>query len=150
MIDWVKTHWQQSYSSLALVAEPAAAEPILANLLGISDVHAFPDPPDLNVKQEWNRTYDVVVCQAVLEHVCRPSIAIENLLQMTSLGGLLSLHTHLPEMPYHAYPIDCVRFFPDCFRALAEYLPCKVIDIREHERLHVFVLLHRIGGQATC
>lgn len=46
-----------------------------------------------------------IICQAVLEHVKDPIAAIKNLTSVLK-NGLLYLHSHGNEFPYHAYPID--------------------------------------------
>lgn len=36
--------------------------------------------------------------------------------------------------PIHRYPVDCYRFYPDSYRALAKWAGCHLIDIRHDER----------------
>ena len=36
--------------------------------------------------------------------------------------------------PIHRYPVDCYRFYPDAFVALAKYTGIKVVDIWLDER----------------
>jgi len=91
---------------------------------------------DLNILGNFDREYACVMSQALLEHVCRPSIAIENMLRMTEPGGVVILHTVNPGCGYHAFPIDCVRFFPDFWADLAKYLPFELLWFKEHHQNH--------------
>ena len=34
----------------------------------------------------------------------------------------------------HRYPVDCYRFFPDAYRALAKYTDCRLIDVWHDNR----------------
>jgi len=91
-----------------------------------------------SVQSHLSGLWDIacVMSQALLEHVCRPSIAIENMLRMTEPGGVVILHTVNPECGYHAFPIDCVRFFPDFWADLAKYLPFELLWFKEHHQNH--------------
>jgi hypothetical protein len=97
---------------------------------------------DLNVLQDFDKQYACVMSQALLEHVCRPSVAIENMLRMTVPGGIVVLHTVNPGCGYHAFPIDCVRFFPDFWKDLSRYLPFELVWFRERHPNH-FVAMRR-------
>lgn len=59
--------------------------------------------------------WDLVVCQSLLEHVLDPVRVLDALVPMTSEDGIVSVQTVNLWMSYHAYPIDCLRFFPDFF-----------------------------------
>jgi SAM-dependent methyltransferase len=82
---------------------------------------------DLNVFTPSAEKYDVVFSQATLEHVCRPSVAIENMVERCAPGGIVVIHTHGPLCPLHRHPVDCVRFFPDFYAELARYLPAELV-----------------------
>ncbi len=101
---------------------------------------------DLNVSLEFapSTQFNFVFCQALLEHVCRPSIVIENLRQFTKKDGYIILHTHNFKQPYHAYPIDCCRFYKDFFYDICKYVPLEVIEYNEWEQ-HIFVVWKRIN-----
>jgi SAM-dependent methyltransferase len=97
---------------------------------------------DLNVLHCFEQTYSVVLSQSLLEHVSRPSIAIENMVRMADPGGIVVIHTVNPPCKYHAYPIDCVRFFPDFWYDLAKYIPYELVWFKE-ENLNHFAVLRR-------
>ena len=79
------------------------------------------DPPEMG-------KFDLIVSQAMLEHLIDPFKHVVDLSQMLNPGGKLILHTHVPGFAYHRYPIDCVRFFPDWFETVAERLDLSVSD----------------------
>jgi hypothetical protein len=110
------------------------------------EVEVLPVSPDLNILIQWPKRYDIVISQATMEHVCRPSIMMENLVAMTTPGGLISVHTHRPlhDGGYHAWPIDCCRFFPDFFIDLGRYLSYEVVKTYM-EDTHIFCLARREG-----
>ncbi len=87
---------------------------------------------DLNILQTYEKQFDVVFSQALLEHVCRPSIVLENFARATKPGGIIVLHTHLPGRDFHQYPVDCVRFYKDFFTEMQKYLPIKLLEYVEH------------------
>ena len=79
------------------------------------------DPPEMG-------KFDLIISQAMLEHLLNPYKHVVDLSEMLNPGGKLILHTHIPGFIYHRYPIDCVRFFPDWFETIAERLNLSVYD----------------------
>jgi len=71
---------------------------------------------------EFRGTFSSVICQATLEHVLDPVQAVRNLSQALLPGGMLYIQTHTPAYSYHSYPRDYLRFFPDWFEDLGEFL----------------------------
>jgi len=98
---------------------------------------------DLNKIIKFNKQWDSVFSQALLEHVCRPSIAVENMVNACKPGGTIVIHTVKPGFQMHKFPKDCVRFFPDFWLELCKYLPLRVLDYKEHG-YHVFVAYRRL------
>ncbi len=99
---------------------------------------------DLNIKLNWESKFDFVLSQALLEHVCRPCIALENMVDATKIGGKIIIHTQNAQMGYHAVPIDCLRFFKDWFVDMQKYLPIKLIAWNEFGP-HLFCMYERIN-----
>ena len=93
---------------------------------------------DLNILQEFKEGYHIIFSQALLEHLCRPSVAIENMVNLCYYGGCIILHTHSPLFPYHAYPVDCCRFHKDYFKEMEKYLPVIIRAYDEWDN-HIFV-----------
>lgn len=82
---------------------------------------------DFNILFEPSRAYDVVLCQSCLEHVCRPSIFLENMNNLCKIGGYSISTTHGPLCPLHGVPIDCSRFLRDFFISLCDYVPMRLV-----------------------
>jgi len=100
---------------------------------------------DLNIFTRSCQKYDIVLSQATLEHVCRPSVAIENMAERCEVGGHVVLHTVGPTCPLHCLPIDCVRFFKDFYYNLTKYLPIEVVAYLE-SGCHHFVVYRKVKG----
>lgn len=87
---------------------------------------------------------DVMVAQSLIEHTCRPSVLIENMLSGTKIGGAVILQHPYWKFGYHAYPVDCVRMFEDFYIDLQRYLPFvleKYISVGES----VFTVIRRLS-----
>jgi hypothetical protein len=100
---------------------------------------------DLNIRQEFTALYELVVCQALLEHMSNPSMAIQNMCDLALTDGHIFIHTVGPGRAYHAWPIDCLRFFEDFFRDLEKYMPLKVVEYQEQED-NIFVVYQKVNG----
>jgi SAM-dependent methyltransferase len=64
--------------------------------------------------------FDLIVSQAMFEHLIDPYKHFKDLANLLKRGGHLVIHTHIPGYTYHRYPIDAVRFFPDWFELSSE------------------------------
>lgn len=136
-----------SGNSVLMVGERKEIEIDIKNRISFADLHFLEYDGgigekfdiDLNIIQEFNTKYDAVICQALLEHVCRPSVVIENISNLLKKDGVAIFHTHNVLMGYHAYPIDCVRFYKDFFVDLCKYIDVDLIDYHE-EDIHIFAV----------
>ena len=72
--------------------------------------------------------YSVVMHQSLLEHVVDPVSVIRNLNDFLLPGGIQVIQTVNIFCSLHRYPIDTLRFFPDFFLNLGNYLPVKCIN----------------------
>ena len=79
------------------------------------------DPPEMG-------KFDLIISQAMLEHLLDPHKHVVDLSRLLNTGGLMILHTHIPGFSYHRYPVDCLRFYPDWFEELAKRLHLSVVD----------------------
>lgn len=90
--------------------------------------------------------FDVVVCQATLEHVYNPYGAMSNLLDCLEIGGICAVHTHLPSFAYHQCPRDYFRFQPDWFLDIEKHI--KNVELLEligtPNDQHIFALYRKI------
>lgn len=72
-------------------------------------------------------SFDLVVSSQVLEHVPKPWEWIKEIARVTKPGGLVYLCSP-NSMPYHAYPVDCWRVWPDGMRGLMEDAGLSVVE----------------------
>lgn len=79
------------------------------------------DPPN-----ELPKDFDLIFSQAMFEHLLDPYKHLRDLISLLIPGGHLIIHTHIPGMSYHRYPIDTLRFHPDWFEECAKKLGVKV------------------------
>lgn len=76
--------------------------------------------------------FDVIVSQAILEHLLNPYKHISDLSRLLNKRGFLVVRTNMPGFSYHRCPIDCFRFFPDWFEEIAQRLDMEVVDKAIH------------------
>ncbi len=67
--------------------------------------------------------FNSVICQATLEHLLDPVGVLKKLAMLLVNGGHIYLHTHTPLFPYHGWPKDYLRFFPEWFRDVSLLIP---------------------------
>ena len=75
-----------------------------------SPLYSFPIPND---------AYDLVVSGQVIEHVAKIWRWMAELARVTKPGGRV-ITIGPTSWPFHEYPIDCWRIFPDGMKALSE------------------------------
>jgi len=130
---------------LAGEAKQAASE-----LARIMDLGKIITAGVLDVDIPWNfekqvpemGAFNLIISQAILEHLLDPyqhMLALNTLLEK---GGYLLVHTVTPGFVYHRYPIDSCRFYPDFFETFAERVNLKVCKKRVHDN-HIFYLFRR-------
>ncbi len=66
-----------------------------------------------------NDSYDVVLSGQVIEHVAKIWRWMQELARVTKPGGCV-ITINPASWPFHEYPIDCWRIFPDGMKALSE------------------------------
>ncbi|HFS85234.1 MAG TPA: hypothetical protein ENK72_01285 [Epsilonproteobacteria bacterium] len=107
-----------------------------------------------DMDHEWNYEnnppqmgkFDLIISQAMLEHLLNPYKHVSDLSLMLEEGGTLILHTHTPGFQYHKYPIDCLRFYPDWFEEVAKRLGLVVYD-RYIGDLRICYTLHKPAAE---
>jgi hypothetical protein len=67
-------------------------------------------------------TFSLILSQAMLEHLLDPFGHLRDLCSLLVEGGSVIVMTHTPGFPYHRYPVDCFRFYPDFFEVAADRL----------------------------
>jgi len=86
--------------------------------------------------------YQLIISQAILEHLINPYKHISDLHRLLEPGGHLIVHSVLPGYFYHRYPVDCLRFYPDWFEEAAARLGFHVVAKHIH-RGHIFYKLRK-------
>jgi hypothetical protein len=153
LLDYIEQFKTKDAKTMLLIAESFEAAKELnkafswaeiSNLVDYSDKKLGSDYDiDLNIKQNFESKYAIILSQALLEHICNPFMAIENFADLLHDGGLIVLHTYNYKIPYHAYPIDCVRFYRVWFYNLPNYLPIKVQFLEAD--VHMFCVYKKEG-----
>lgn len=104
----------------------------------------------LDVDMPWNFEekppemghFDLIISQAILEHLIDPYRHMLSLASLLEAGGYLLVHTVTTGFVYHRYPIDAYRFFPDFFETFAQKTDLSVQRRRVHDS-HIFYLFQR-------
>ncbi|MFO1418697.1 MAG: methyltransferase domain-containing protein [Methylotetracoccus sp.] len=76
---------------------------------------------------------DLVISGQMLEHCEYPWLAFQEMARILSPDGYLILIAPSAG-PIHRYPVDCYRFYPDAYRALARLAGCVVVALWHDER----------------
>ena len=75
-----------------------------------------------------HNSFDVVVSGQAFEHVEFFWLTWLELTRIIKPGGLILLIAP-SRGPEHRYPVDCWRFYPDGFKALAKFASVRLIDV---------------------
>ena len=94
------------------------------------------NPPEIDIK------FDLIVTQAILEHLLNPYKHVQDLSSLATQKGYILIHTVMPGFYYHRYPIDSVRFFPDWFEEVAKRLDLRIVKKRIRDS-HIFYLYQK-------
>jgi SAM-dependent methyltransferase len=79
-------------------------------------------------KEINSKSKDVVISGQAFEHVEFFWILIDEIVRVVKPGGLICIIA--PSRGYeHRYPVDCWRFYPDAFRALARYAGLELLHV---------------------
>jgi SAM-dependent methyltransferase len=82
-------------------------------------------PANLKIQNK----FDVIFHQSVLEHVIDPVSTIHNLNDLLKPNGIQVIQTCNVFQYEHKFPIDTLRFFPDFFKNLSNYIPVKCEEV---------------------
>jgi SAM-dependent methyltransferase len=105
---------------------------------------------DVNYKWDFEENpprmgqFDLIISQAILEHLINPYKHVQDLVRLLLPGGYLIVHSVIPGFWYHRFPIDTVRFFPDWFQEIAKRLDLSVIKKRI-KKTHIFYMYNKIS-----
>lgn len=76
---------------------------------------------------------DFVISGQMLEHCEFFWLAFAEMVRVLKPDGFLFLIAPSGG-PIHRYPVDCYRYYPDAYRALAKHAGCHLVDLRHDER----------------
>ena len=82
------------------------------------------DPYNLPFQEN---SIDVVICGQTFEHVEFFWLLFEEMIRIVKADGFVFLIAP-SSGPDHKYPVDCYRFYPDSYNALAKYSNCFLVD----------------------
>lgn len=80
-----------------------------------------------------DRSVDILVSGQMLEHCEFFWLAFSEMVRVLKPGGFIFLIAP-SSGPEHRYPVDCYRFYPDAYRALARYANCDLLEVWQDER----------------
>lgn len=84
-----------------------------------ADPYLWPELP--------KESFDVIVSGQAFEHIEYPWLIIEEMSRVLRKNGLIGIVAP-SRGPEHKYPVDCWRYYPDAFRALAKWAGLEVIE----------------------
>lgn len=104
-----------------------------------------------NADYEWNferdppsmGEFDLVMSQAILEHLLNPYKHSCDLVSITAPGGFLIVHGAGPGFPYHRFPIDACRLYPDWFEEIAERMNLLIVRKRIRKDHNTFYMYQK-------
>jgi len=76
-----------------------------------------------------NESFDVIISGQAFEHIEFPWLIITEMNKKLKRNGLICIVAP-SRGPEHKYPIDCWRYYPDGFRALAKWTNLKVLEAK--------------------
>ncbi len=134
-----------THSLLAGETRPTAAQ--LKKVMPLGEVTTT---GALDVDIPWNfeeaapqmGSFDLIISQAILEHLLDPYGHMLSLYELLTPGGYLLIHTVTPGFIYHRYPIDAYRFFPDFFETVARNKNLLIHRKRINDN-HIFYMLQQ-------
>lgn len=80
-----------------------------------------------------DESIDILISGQAFERVEFFWLLFGEMVRITKENGLIILIAP-SSGPIHRYPLDCYRFYPDAYRALAKYTSCCLLDIHHDER----------------
>ena len=86
-----------------------------------SDPYCWPELQD--------ESFDVIISGQAFEHIEHPWLIIEEMNRVLKKNGLVCIVAP-SRGPEHKYPVDCWRYYPDGFRALAKWVHLEVLEAK--------------------
>ena len=80
-----------------------------------------------------DHSIDIILSGQMLEHCEFFWLSFAEMMRVLKPDGFLFLVAPSAG-PIHSYPVDCYRFYPDAYRALAKYAGCQLLEVWLDER----------------
>ena len=143
---WVKTI-DPKPNTLLLDGEENSSKESISQIMGIKNVFtAGLGDTDYNWNFEHEVSiidkFDVIISQAMLEHLIDPYKHVKDLVGLLNSGGYLMTHAAMAYEVYHRYPIHCMGFYPDWFEEVAKRLRLSILK-RAAYRYGLFYLFKK-------
>lgn len=87
--------------------------------------HVLEDPYKLPFE---DGAFDLVISGQVFEHCEMFWLSFDEMMRVNKDDGFVFLIAPSAG-PIHRFPVDCYRFYPDAYRALAKYNGCHLVDV---------------------
>lgn len=92
----------------------------------LEDPYKFPFPDE---------HFNLVISGSTFEHTEFFWLTFQEMVRVLKPPGYIFLHAP-SRGPEHKHPVDCWRFYPDGFRALAKYCSIKIIEVHTDWELY--------------
>jgi len=73
------------------------------------------------------KKYDLIISRSMFEHLIDPYKHFKDLVSLLKPSGILIVSTASQFCPYHRYPIDSLRFFPDWFEEISKRFKLNIL-----------------------
>ncbi len=93
-------------------------------------------------KEIEEESFDVVISGQAFEHIPYPWKTIEQINKIVKKGGLICIIAPSSGRE-HKYPIDCYRYYPDGFRALAQWVNWNVLECYAERDINKYPLMNK-------
>lgn len=80
-----------------------------------------------------DNSVDIIISGQAFEHVEFFWLLFAEMVRVLKSEGLMILIAPSAG-PIHNFPVDCYRFYPDAYRALAKYTECNLLEVKLDER----------------
>ena len=117
--------------------EPLGIENILTTgMLRVDVPWNFEEaPPDIGA-------FDLIISQAILEHLINPYKHMCDLASLLEPAGHLIVHSVCPGFQYHRFPVDTFRFFPDWFEEVGKRIGL-CVGKKRIKGFHIFYMYQK-------
>jgi len=92
--------------------------------------------------------YDLIISKSMLEHIIDPYKHFKDLVSLLNKEGVLIVLTATQFCPYHRFPIDTLRFFPDWFEEVADRCNVKVIK-KKLKSVFIFYMFKKLSQKTS-